>query len=416
MQRVRRNVMLGAAFAVAVSGGVVLLAQEAPWTKVAPVNDLPNPYTAVTDFFKMPAGREWGSTSAVDISPDGKIIWVAERCGMPPQGSEQRKLNRALNSCWDAAAGKMSALDPVLKFDQASGKLLASFGAGMMVFPHGIHVDRDGNVWVTDGQDNLPRRRPGQPADAPLPAAPDKVVGHQVFKFSPEGKLLLTLGKPGGNQPGQPPDQASFYQPNDVITYPNGDILVAEGHSSAATAHARLVKFDRTGKFLMEYGKKGTALEGEFDQPHGLAFDSKGRLFVADRSNNRIQILDANTFKTLDTWYQFSRLSGIYIDRNDVLYGADSESGSVNPAHGAWKRGTRIGSARDGKVTAFIPDPSGEGVTFAMVDGKPTLKKADGSPAPGGTLAAEGIVVDLQGNIYGAEVGPHQVVKYVPKK
>jgi DNA-binding beta-propeller fold protein YncE len=405
--------MLGAAFAVAVSGGIALLAQEAPWAKVAPVNDLPNPYTAVTDFFKLPAGREWGSTSAVDVSPDGKIIWVAERCGMPPEGSEQRKLNRALNSCWEAAAGKMSALDPVLKFDQASGKLLASFGAGMMVFPHGIHVDRDGNVWVTDGQDNLPRRRPGQPADAPLPAAPDKVVGHQVFKFSPEGKLLLTLGKPGGNQPGQPADQASFYQPNDVITYPNGDILVAEGHGAT---HARLAKFDRSGKFLMEYGKRGSALEGEFDQPHGLAFDSKGRLFVADRSNNRIQILDANTFKTLDTWYQFSRLSGIYIDRNDVLYGADSESGSVNPAHGAWKRGTRIGSARDGKVTALIPDPSGEGVTFAVVDGKPTLKKADGSPAPGGTLAAEGIVVDLQGNIYGAEVGPHQVVKYVRKK
>jgi DNA-binding beta-propeller fold protein YncE len=411
MQHVRRNVMLGAALAAAVSTGMAVLAQDAPGAKVAPINDLPNPYTAVTDFFKMPAGREMGSTSAVDVSPDGKIIWVAERCGMPPV--DQRKDNRALNSCWNAATGAMSPLDPVLKFDQASGKLLASFGAGMMVFPHGIHVDRDGNVWVTDGQDNLPRRRPGQPADAPLPPAPQKVVGHQVFKFSPEGKLLLTLGKPGGNQPGQPPDQASFYQPNDVITYPNGDILVAEGHGAT---HARLAKFDRSGKFLMEYGKRGIALEGEFDQPHGLAFDSTGRLFVADRSNNRIQILDGQTFKTLDTWYQFSRLSGIYIDRNDVLYGADSESGSVNPAHGNWKRGTRIGSARDGKVTAFIPDPSGEGVTFAIVDGKPSLKKADGSPAPGGTLSAEGIVADLQGNIYGAEVGPHQVVKYVRKK
>ena len=413
MQRVRPHLLLGAALAVAVLGGVGLLAQDAPWTKAAPTNDLPNPYTTVEDFFKMPAGREWGSTSAVDVSPDGKIVWVAERCGMPPEGTEQRKMNRSLNSCWDANARKMSALDPVLKFDQASGKLLASFGAGMMVFPHGIHVDRDGNVWVTDGQDNLPRRRPGQPADAPLPPAPDKVVGHQVFKFSPDGKLLLTLGKPGGNQPGQPADPSSFYQPNDVIVYPNGDILVAEGHGGT---HARLSKFDKTGKFLMEYGKRGSALEGEFDQPHGLAFDSKGRLFVADRSNNRIQILDANTFKTLDTWYQFSRLSGIAIDRNDVLYGADSESGSVNPPHGAWKRGIRIGSARDGKVTGFIPDPSGEGVTFAMVDGKPSLKKADGSAAPGGTLAAEGVAVDSQGNIYGAEVGPHKLQKYIRKK
>jgi DNA-binding beta-propeller fold protein YncE len=406
MQRTKRSLIVGAALAVAVSGGVVLLSQEAPWTKATPTNDLPNPYTTVENFFKLPAGREWGSTSAVDVSPDGRFIWVAERCGMGENG-------RARNSCWDAAGGKMHPHEVLLKFDQKTGNVLGSYGAGLMVFPHGIHVDRDGNVWVTDGQDNLPRRRPGQPADTPLPAAPAKVVGHQVFKFSPDGKLLLTLGKPGGNQPGQPADQASFYQPNDVITYPNGDILVAEGHGST---HARLVKFDRSGKFLMEYGKRGSGLEGEFDQPHGLAFDSKGRLFVADRSNNRIQILDASTFKTLDTWYQFSRLSGIAIDRNDVLYGADSESGSVNPMHGAWKRGIRIGSARDGKVTGFIPDPSGEGVTFSMVDGKPVLRKSDGSPAPGGTLAAEGVAVDLEGNVYGAEVGPHQVVKYTRKK
>ena len=399
------NKVLGAAFAVAVAGGVVLLAQDAAWMKATPTNDLPNPYTTVENFFKLPAGREWGSTSAVDVSPDGRFVYVAERCGMNG--------DRARNSCWDAAAGKMLPLDVVLKFDARTGNLVTSFGPGMFVFPHGIHVDRDGNVWVTDGQDNLPRRGPGQPADAPAPAPPATVVGHQVVKFSPDGKVLLTLGKAGGNRPGQPPDQASFYQPNDVIVYPNGDILVAEGHGAT---HARLVKFDKTGKFLMEYGKRGSALEGEFDQPHGLAFDSKGRLFVADRSNNRIQILDATTFKTLDTWYQFSRLSGIAIDRNDVLYGADSESGSVNPAHGAWKRGIRIGSARDGKVTALIPDPSGEGVTFAMVDGKPVLTKADGTPGPRGTLAAEGVAVDPQGNIYGAEVGPHKVVKYVRRK
>jgi DNA-binding beta-propeller fold protein YncE len=396
--------------AAAVSAGVGTLAQDAAWMKATPTNDLPNPYTTIEGFFKLPAGREWGSTSAVDVSPDGKIVWVGERCGMPP--AEQRKpgVDRSLNSCWDAASGKMLPLDPVLKFDAASGKLLGSFGAGMFVFPHGIHVDRDGNVWLTDGQDNLPRAGRGAPADAPMPTT---VVGHQVVKFSPEGKVLLTLGKAGGNRPGQPADPASFYQPNDVITYPNGDILVAEGHGGA---NARLIKFDRTGKFLMEYGKRGSALEGEFDQPHGLAFDSKGRLFVADRSNNRIQILDANTFKTLDTWYQFSRLSGIAIDRNDNLYGADSESGSVSPPHHMWKRGMRIGSARDGKVTALIPDPSGEGVTYSTTDGKIVGRKADGSPAPGGTLAAEGVAVDQAGNIYGAEVGPHKVQKYVRKK
>jgi DNA-binding beta-propeller fold protein YncE len=282
-----------------------------------------------------------------------------------------------------------------------------------MIFPHGIHVDRDGNVWVTDGQDNAPRRRPGQPADAPLPPAPAKVIGHQVFKFSPDGKLLLALGKPGGNQPGQPADPASFYQPNDVITYPNGDILVAEGHGGT---HARLSRFDRSGKFLREFGKRGAGPEGEFDQPHGLAFDSKGRLFVADRSNNRIQVLDAESYKTLETWHQFSRLSGIFIDtRTDTLYGADSESGSVNPPHYQWKRGIRIGSARDGKVTGFIPDPSHNGLTYEMVEGKVVAKMADGGKPPGGTLAAEGVAVDNAGNIYGAEVGPRALKKYVKK-
>lgn len=385
-------------------------AANAPWMAATPTNDLPNPYNTVEGWAKLPAGREWGSTSAVDIDKDGKSIWVGERCGLRPLAAGQT-VAQATNSCWDAAAGKMSDLDPVVKFD-ATGKLVKSFGAGMMVFPHGIHVDKDGNIWITDGNDNLPRRRPGAPATDPLPPAPAKVIGHQVFKFSPDGKLLLTLGKPGGNPPGaDAADPASFYQPNDVITYPNGDILVAEGHGGA---NSRLIKFDKTGKFLMQFGKKGTGLDGEFDQPHSLAWDSKGRLFVADRANNRIQILDAQTFKTLDTWYQFSRNSGIFI-KDDILYAADSESGGVSPPHGNWKRGIRIGSVKDGKVMSLIPDPQGEGVTWAMVDGKVVMKKADGTPGPTGTLAAEGVVVDKDGIIYGAEVGPHKVQRYTKK-
>ena len=363
-----------------------------------PTNDLPNPYNTIEGWAKLPEGRTWGSTSAVDIDKDGKSIWVAERCGA--------------NSCWDRDRARCRRSTPCSSSTQ-SGKLVTSFGAGMIVFPHGIHVDRDGNVWVTDGNDNLPRRRPGQPADAPLPPMPAKVVGHQVFKFSPDGKLLLTLGKPGGNPPGQTPP----IRRRSTSRTMSSRIRTATSSWPKATAapNARLIRFDKTGKFIKQFGKRGTGPEGEFDQPHGLAFDSKGRLFVADRSNNRIQILDPQTFKTLDTWYQFSRLSGIFIDRNDILYGADSESGSVNPPHDTWKRGIRIGSAKDGKVTAFIPDPSHNGVTFAMVDGKIVPKKADGSKPPGGTLAAEGVAVDSQGNIYGAEVGPRKVQKYVKK-
>jgi sugar lactone lactonase YvrE len=401
MGRVIRVGLLVAAGVVAVGGGFYAQAPQAPatgaWMSATPTNDAPNPYNTIEGWAKLPEGRTWGSTSAVDIDKDGKSIWVAERC--------------QVNTCWDAAKGEMSPLNTVFKFD-STGKMVASFGQGMLVFPHGIHVDRDGNVWVTDGNSNIPARRPGQPADAPLPPMPAKVVGHQVIKFSPEGKVLLTLGKPGGNPPGaDAADPASFFAPNDVITYPNGDILVAEGHGGP---NSRLIKFDKTGKFIAQFGKRGSGLEGEFDQPHSLAFDSKGRLFVADRANNRIQILDAATFKTLDTWYQFSRLSGIFI-KDDIIYGADSESGSVSPPHYAWKRGIRIGSARDGKITGFIPDPSHNGLTYEMVDGKVVAKMADGSKPPGGTLAAEGVAVDAAGNIYGAEVGPRKLQRYVKK-
>jgi sugar lactone lactonase YvrE len=119
--------------------------------------------------------------------------------------------------------------------------------------------------------------------------------------------------------------------------------------------------------------------------------DSRGRLFVGDRGNNRIKILDQNG-KLLDTWYQFSRPSGIYIDRNDTIYVADSESGSVARTRTEWKRGIRIGSARSGEVVAFIPDPD---------------------PNPPSTSAAEGVAVDARGVIYGAEVGPRGVKRYV---
>ena len=322
----------------------------------------PNPYRTIEGWAKMPEGRTWGATSAVDIDRDGKSIWVAERCGA--------------NSCLK------SDLPVVLKFDE-TGKLVASFGGGLMIFPHGIHVDRDGNIWVTDGQDNKPRRARGAPPDSPLPPPPAKLVGHQVFKFSPDGRLLMTLGVAGGGTGAE-----GFYQPNDVVTGPDGRIFVAEGHGGD---NARIVVFDADGKYLKEFGKKGTG-PVEFDQPHALAFDSRGRLFVGDRSNNRIQILDAEG-RFIEEWHQFSRPSGIYIDSNDMIYVADSESGSVGNGKGRTeKRGIRIGSIKDGKVIALIPDPN---------------EKATN------TSAAEGVAADAAGTLYGAEVGPRALKKYV---
>ncbi|HEV3061135.1 MAG TPA: peptidyl-alpha-hydroxyglycine alpha-amidating lyase family protein [Vicinamibacterales bacterium] len=355
-----------------------------------PTNDAPNPYQSIEGYFKLPEGRTWGSTSAVEIDKDGKSIWIAERCG--------------LNGCLDRASGQMSTLDPILHFD-ASGKLIKSFGSGLLIFPHGIFVDRDGNIWVTDGQDNapLPQRGAGAgrgaggagaaaAAGAGRPAGPigpreGATKGNQVYKFSPDGKLLLTLGKPGG---AAAPDY--FYQPNDVLVAPNGDIFVSEGHGAG---NNRVLKFDKTGKFIKEWGKLGTG-PGEFDQPHALAMDSRGRLFVGDRNNNRVQIFDQNgTF--IDAWTQYSRPSGLFIDKQDNLYVADSESESVSRNHNGWKRGIRYGrikDGKDGKIIAFIPDP----------DEKAT-----------GTSAAEGVAVDSSGNIYGAEVGPKRAMKYAKK-
>lgn len=318
----------------------------------APVNDLPNPYRTIEGWARMPEGRTWGATSAVAVDRDGVSIWVAERCGA--------------NTCVG------SNLDPVLLFD-STGKLVRSFGAGLMVFPHGIDVDAEGNVWVVD-------------CSCIGPAA-DSTRGHQIFKFSPTGTLLMTLGKAGGAR-----DRGYFFQPTDVLVTAAGDIYVSEGHSSREGAHARILKFSKDGTLAASWGRRGAGL-GEFDQPHGLAMDSQGRLFVADRSNNRIQILD-QTGRALAEWRQFSRPSGVAIDRHDHLYVADSESGSVARSRPEWKRGIRIGSARDGSVTAFIPDPA-ETAT--------------------GTSAAEGVAVDARGNVYGAEVGPRALKKYVKK-
>ena len=359
----RRHLVIAVSLATGLVGQAG--AQVGGSATMTPTNDLPNPYQTITGWAKLPEGRTWGSTSAVEIDKDGVSIWVAERCGQ--------------NSCTG------SDLPAILKFD-ANGNLVKSFGAGIMNFPHGIYVDRDGNIWVTDGQDNRPRGRRGEPP----PATPDpaSIYGHQIFKFSPDGKLLLTMGAKGGAR-----DTAFFWQPNDVLVAPDGSIFVVEGHSSAAGSVARLLKFDRTGKLLKTIGKFGPGPD-EMDQPHALAMDSRGRLFVGDRSNNRILIMDQEG-KILDTWYQFSRPSGIYIDAQDRIYVADSESGSVgNGRPRTWTRGIRIGSAKDGSITAFIPDP------------------AQGPPS---TSSAEGVAVDKNGVIYGAEVGEKALKRYVKK-
>ncbi len=374
----RRVTSFFAISVIAVSGfaGRSSMAANPPDTKT-PTNDAPNPYKTIEHWAKLPDGRKMGSTSSVDIDKDGTSVWVAERCGA--------------NSCLDRATGEIKKMDVVFKLD-TDGNVLKSFGSGMFIAPHGIYVDKEDNVWITDYQDNAPLPAGGRgrgagrgtPPVGPIGPPAGATKGHQVFKFSSDGKLLLTIGKPGGAA-----EPECCYAPNDVIVAKNGDIFVTEGHGAGNNV---IFKFDKTGKPIKHWGKLGTG-PGEFDQPHSLAFDSKGRLYVADRNNNRIQVFDQNGTYLFEM-HQFSRPSGIFIDKHDNLYSADSESESVSRNHDGWKRGIRYGSLKDGKVVAYIPDP---------------VEKATG------TSAAEGVAVDAKGNIYGAEVGPQDVKKYVKK-
>lgn len=338
--RVRLALVVGAA-ALALTGIRTYTQGEVTDPAAKPLPN-PNP-TVVKGWGALPDGRTWGSTAGVDIGPDGNV-WAYDRCGT--------------NTCMD------SKLNPIFKFDRHSGKVLASFGGGMIVFPHGIHVDKDGNVWITDGQANK-----------------DKTMGHQVIKFSPDGKVLMRLGKAGVGAKGTD----TFNEPNDVITTPSGDIFVADGHSgqnpkATPDTVARIVKFTKDGKYVKEWGKLGSA-SGEFRTPHSLALDSRGRLFVADRGNHRIQIFNQDG-KFLAEWKQFGRVSGLFITKDDRLYAIDSESSPERQPN--WKTGVRIGTTREDRVLQFIPPHENKAYQGA---------------------AGEGVAVDPEGNVYAAE-GP----------
>jgi DNA-binding beta-propeller fold protein YncE len=333
---------------------LVVLAFAVCWTATtialetdAPRNDLPQPYRTTRDWGELPPGVKWAAVTAIEPAPDGSI-YVIHRC--------------FANSC----TGRPEA--PILKYN-ASGKLLKTWGAGMFIFPHGATVDRDGNLWVTDA-----RGEGGK--------------GHQVFKFSSEGKVLMTLGKAGVS--GSGPDL--FDQPTDVVVAPNGDIFVTDSHRNGK--NNRVVKFDKNGKFIKEWGKKGSGA-GEISEPHTIAMDSRGRLFVGDRENNRIQIFDQDG-KFLAQWHQFGRPSGIFITKDDTIYVMDSESGPDTGAHELMgiKKGIRIGSAKDGSVKAFIEDSES---TVADHSG------------------AEGVGVDAAGNVYGAVVRRQMLERHLKK-
>ena len=322
-----KPLFLGARFflaILAVTGIANLLLQ-------VPANTQSASYRLVENWPRLPANITLGGVVGADPDARGNI-WAFHR-GEPP----------------------------ILKLD-AGGNLLESFGEGMFVQAHGLFLDRGGNIWVTDAQGKGEK-------------------GHQVFKFSPTGKILMTLGKAG--VAGEGPD--TFNAPTDVVVAPAGEVFVADGHGNS-----RVVKFSKDGQFLKAWGTKGAG-PGQFNTPHTIALDSKGRVFVGDRGNNRIQIFDQDG-KFLDQWAQFGRPGGMFISADDTLYVADSDSSPArNPG---FKKGIRIGSARDGSVAAFIED------------------RDSASPDSSG---AEGVSADARGSVYAAVNIGKRLEKYEKK-
>ena len=338
--------------------GLALVASHGVhWTLFAQV--LPNPYRIVEGWAQLPIGRPMGAVGKVAIDPDGRHVWAIVRCDRLEDPS------RFGDECRD------SKTDPIIKFSP-DGKVVKSFGGGMFIWPHGLDVDRDGNVWVTDAV-----------AENRTPKGDKR--GQVVVKFSPEGKVLTTLGAPG--QSGSGPDH--FTSPSDVVVAPNGDVFVADGHND--NGNNRVVKFSKNGTFIKAWGNRGWA-PGEFHALHAIAIDSRGRIFVGDRGNNRIQIFDQEGKSLTTPWTQFGKPSGIAFDSKDQIYVADSESDDVqNPG---WEEGIRIGDAKTGWINAFILFPWGD----------PRQTAGDG---------AEFVAIDRDGNIYGGEPRPKRLQKYV---
>jgi len=336
---------------------VLVASPVARWTVIAQVP--PNPYRIVEGWAQLPNGRPMGAVGKASIDPDGRHVWAIVRCDRLEDPA------RFGDECRD------SKTDPILEFGP-DGKVVKSFGGGMFIWPHGLDVDRDGNVWVTDA---VAANRTPQG---------DK-RGQIVVKFSPEGKVLMTLGTPG--QTGSGNDR--FTSPSDVVVAPNGDVFVADGHNDVG--NNRVVKFSKDGTFIKAWGKTGWG-PGEFHGSHAIAMDSRGRIFVGDRGNNRIQIFDQDGKSLTTPWTQFGKPSGIAFDTKDQIYVADSESDDVqNPG---WEEGIRIGDAKTGWMNAFIMYPWGD----------PRQTAGDG---------AEFVAVDRDGNIYAGEPRPKRLQKYV---
>jgi DNA-binding beta-propeller fold protein YncE len=364
-----RRTRLVVTAAVAIATGASAQAQ----THYPKPAELPNPYRLVENWPSLPKtmnGGHWGEVIRVHVAGDGNI-WVFHRCfNRVPAGSA-------------TCVGRGDANPPILEFSP-SGRLLKAFGAGLFAYPHGFTIDKDGNLWTTDVNDQATVL--GMSARN----AAGVVMGQEVLKLSPEGKVLMMLGKEGVS--GNGPD--TFDRPTGVAIAPNGDIFVTDGHAPNQHNSARVVKFSKDGRFIKAWGQRGPA-PGDFDEPHDIFIGgSQARVYVADRKNDRIQVFDQEG-NFIAAWKQFGQPSSVFVGKDDTIY-----VGAAFPDPAAKKgqlRGIVVGNANDGSLKAFIPDP------------------ADPDKLDVGTTAS-GIAADDAGSIYAADVAAHNLRKYVKVK
>ncbi len=350
--------------------GAIAHAQQAQYPNPT---QLPNPYRLVEGWPILPAsmnGGHWGEVIRVHVDAKGDI-WVFNRCfNTVPPGQA-------------TCIGRGPANPPILEFDP-SGKLLKSFGVGLFAYPHGFTIDGHGNVWVSDVNDQA------MILGMSAKNADGAIMGQEILKLSPEGKVLMMLGKEG--VAGNGPD--NFDRPTGVAVAPNGDIFVADGHFPNKYDTARVVKFTKDGRFIKAWGRKGPK-PGEFDEPHDIFIGgSHNWVYVADRKNSRIQVFDQDG-NFIAAWKQFGQPSSVFVGKDDTIYVGASFQDSV--AKKGELRGITIGNAKDGSLTAFIPDP------------------ADLDQVVAGT-SASGIAADDKGAVYAADVGAHNLRKYVKVK
>ena len=311
-----------------------------------PTSTMDNPYELVENWPTLLPGQEWGA--AIGLIPDDTGgLWMMFRS------------------------------EPPINYITADGQITKSFGDGMIVQAHGFCMDNDGNLWAGDS---------GPFGDDPSTAG----RGFQIHKFSQEGEHLLSLGEAGVSRA----SETTFIGPTACAVMPDGNILIADGHwprpSNAQQDGDRLVVVTPNGEFVRSVGSMGAG-PGEFMGPHTLAIDADGRVFVGDRSNNRVQIFTQEG-EFLAQWNQFGRPSGVFFDQHGRIYVADSESDNVqNPG---WEMGIRIGEVETGWVTEFILYPWGD-------------------PRDVAGNGAEFVAVDRHGNIYGGEPRPRKLQKYV---